>query len=73
MFNGVPREVQRPKPEERQAPRVFGRGTSQGSPFTIIPSGLYDTFSFFCHLGLVKTDFFQPMDSLGSIMVNVCS
>ena len=29
--------------------------------------------SFFCQPGLVKRNFFKPMNSLGSIMVNVCS
>ena len=30
---------------------------------------LFHTFSFFCHPWLVKRDLFQPMHSLGSIMV----
>ena len=73
MVNGVPREVPRPKPKGPQAPRLFGHGTSRGTPFTMIPPRLFHTFSFFCHLGVVKRDFFQPMDSLESIMVNFCS
>ena len=36
-MNGVPREVPRPKPKVPQAPRVFGRGTFRGTPFTMIP------------------------------------
>ena len=72
MVNGVPREVPRQKPEGPQAPRIFGRGTSRGTPFTMIPPRLFHTFSFFCHPGLVKRDFFQPMESIGSIMVNDC-
>ena len=71
MVNGVPREVPRPKPEVPQAPRVFGRGTSRGTPFIMIATRLFHIMSFFRHLGLVKWDFFQPMDSLGSIMVNI--
>ena len=71
MVNVVPREVPRPKPEGPQALRVFGRRTSQGTPFTMIPPRLFHTFSFFRHPGLVKRDFFWPMESLGSIMVNV--
>ena len=35
MMNGVPCEVPRPKPEGPQAPRVFGRGTFRGTPFTM--------------------------------------
>ena len=31
----IPREVPRPKPKEPQASRIFGRGTSQGTPFTM--------------------------------------
>ena len=69
MVNGVPGEVPRPKPEGPQALRVFGRWTS----FTMRSPRLFHTFSFFCPPGLVKRDFVQPMDSLGSIMVNVCS
>ena len=72
MVNGVPREVPRPKPEGPQAQRVFGCGTSRGTPFTMIPSRLFHTFSFFRNpIRLVKRDLFQPMDSLGSNMVNV--
>ena len=65
MVNGVPREVLRPKAEAPQAPVVFGRGTSRGTPFTMIHLRLFHTFSFFCHPGLVKRNFFQPMESLG--------
>ena len=46
MVNGVPREVPRPKPKEPQAPRVSGRGTSRGTPFTMIPPRLLS--SSFC-------------------------
>ena len=42
-----------------------GRGTSKGTPITMITPRLFNTFSFFCHPGLVKRDLFQPMDSLG--------
>ena len=59
MVNGVPRDVPRPKPEGPQAPRVLGRGTSQGNPFTMIHPRLFHTFLFFCHPGLVKRDFFH--------------
>ena len=52
-------------------PEGFGRGTSRGTPFSMIPPKLFHTFSFFCHPALVKRDFFQPMDALGSIMVNI--
>ena len=73
MMNGVPKEVPRPKPERPQAPKGFGRKTSQGTPITKIPPMIFHTCSFFCHPGLEKRVLFQPMDSLGSIMVNVCS
>ena len=53
-------EVPVPKPEGLQALRVFGSGTSQETPFTMIPPRLFHTFSFFRHPGLVKRDFFQP-------------
>ena len=72
MVNGVPREVPRPKLKGPQGPMVFGLGTSRGTPLTMISQRLFHMFSFFCHPGLVKRDFFQPMDSLGSIMFNVC-
>ena len=73
MVKGVPREVPRPKPEGPQALRDFGRGTSRGTLFAKIPPRLLHIYSFLCHPGLVKTDFFQPMDFIGSIVVNVCS
>ena len=57
------------KLEGPQAPRVFGRGTSRGTSFTMIAPRLFHIMSFFGHPGLVKRDLFQPMDSLGSIMV----
>ena len=69
---GVPREGPRPKPKWPEASRVFGRGTSQGTPFTMIPQRLFHIMSFMLHPGLVKRDFIQTMDGLGSIMVNVC-
>ena len=47
-------------------------GRSQGTPFTMIPPRLFHIMSFFRHPGLVKRDFFQPMDWLMSIMVNIC-
>ena len=52
MVSGVLREVTRPKPK--------------GTPFPMISPRLFHTFSFFCHLGLVKRDFFLPMASLGT-------
>ena len=70
MVNGVPREVPRPKPKGTEAPRVFGRGTYQGTPFTMIHPRLFHTFSFFRHPGLVKRDFLQPMESLGTPFEN---
>ena len=60
MVNGVPTEVPRQKPEEPQAPRGFCRGTSRGTPFTIIHTRLIHTFSFFI----------QPMDSLRTELEN---
>ena len=56
MVNGVPREVPRPKLEGQRAPRVFG----------------FWFLSLLWHPRLVKRDFCQPTDCLGSIMVNVC-
>ena len=53
MVNGVTREVPRPK--------AFGRGTSQGTPLTMIPSWLFHIMSFLQHPGLIKRYFFQPM------------
>ena len=58
MVNGVPREVPWPR-------------TSQGTPFTMRHPRLFHRFSLFSHPGLVYGIFFQPMDSLGSIMVNI--
>ena len=73
MVNGVPWEVARPKPKGPQAPRVFDRGTSPGTPFTLIPSRLLHIMSFFRHPRLVDRDLFQPMDWLvGIFMVNIC-
>ena len=66
MDCGVPREVPRPKPEGPQALRVFGCGTSQSD-------SIHHMISFSWHLRLVERDFFQPMNSLGSIMVNIYS
>ena len=62
-----------PKAKTRGAsgPKDFGRETSRGTPFTMMPLRLFHTFLFFCHPELVKRDFFWPMDSLGSIMVNI--
>ena len=72
MVNGVPREVPRPKPEGPQALRVSGRGTSRGTPFTMIPPRLFHIMSFFRLPGLVKRDFFHwrqtqpvPRESIG--------
>ena len=64
MVNGVPREVPSPKPEGPQAV-----GLTQGTPFTMIHPRLFHTFSFFCHPGPEKRDFFQPMVSLGTPLV----
>ena len=72
MVNGVPWEVSRPKPEGPQAAMVFGCGTSRGTQFTIIPPRLFNIMSFFWHPGLVKRDFFQPMDCIRLPMVNFC-
>ena len=72
MLNGFPREVPRPKPEGPQAPRVSGSVNSRGTQFTMIPQRLFHISSFFCHPGLVERDFFKPMESLGTIVVNVC-
>ena len=58
VVNGVPREVPRPEPEGPQAPRVFVRGTSWGTPFTMINPRHFHTFSSFRHPELVKRDFF---------------
>ena len=41
MVNGVPREVPRAKPEGPQAPSVLGRRTVRGTPFTMIPTRLF--------------------------------
>ena len=57
VVNGVPREVSRPKPGGPQAPWVFGRGTSQGTTFTMIPPRLFHKFSLFCQPGPVEKDF----------------
>ena len=53
MVNGVPGEVLRPKPEGPQAPRDFGRGTSQVTQFTMIVPWLFHIMSFFWHPKLV--------------------
>ena len=53
MVNGVPREVSRPKPDGPQALRVFGRGTSGGTPFTMIALRLFLIMSFLWHAELV--------------------
>ena len=60
MVNGVPNEVSRP----RDFPRNSIHHDTQR---------LFHTFSLFSHPGQVKRDFSQRLDSLGSIMVNVCS
>ena len=57
MVIGVPWEVPRPKPDGPEALRVFGRGTSRGTPFTTIHPRLFHTFSFFRHPGPVRRDF----------------
>ena len=53
-------------------PKGFGRGTSRGTPFTIIPQRLFHIMSFFRLPGLVKRDFFHwrqtkpvPRESIG--------
>ena len=50
--------------------RSQGCGTSQETPVTMIAPRLFHMISFFGHPFLVKRDFLQPMDSLGSIMGN---
>ena len=42
MVNGVPMEVPRLKPKVPQAPRVFGRRTFIGTPFTMIAQRLFN-------------------------------
>ena len=71
MVNGVPREVPRPKTRGAAGPDGFWPWNSRGTPVTMIPLRLFHIMSFFLNLKLVKFDFFQPMDSLGSIMVNI--
>ena len=39
------------------SPKAKTRGTSQGTPFTMIHPRLFHTFTFFCHPGPVKRDF----------------
>ena len=56
MVNGVPREVPKAKTLGVAGPKGFGRGTSQGTLFTMIHPRLFHTFSFFCHPGPVKRD-----------------
>ena len=73
MANGVPREVPRPKPEGPPALRVFWPRDFPSDSIHHDSPKAFHTFSNFRHPGLVKRDFFQPMDSLGSIMVNICS
>ena len=70
VVNGVLMEVPMPNPEGSQAPRVFCRGTSRGTPFTMIHPRLFHTFSFFRHPGLVKRYFFFPIWSLGTPLEN---
>ena len=54
MVNGVPRKVPRQKKTlGLQASRFFDRGTSQGTPFNMIPLRLFHTMSFFCRPQLV--------------------
>ena len=57
MVNEVPREV----------PRLWDLPET---PVTMIAPRLFHMISFFGHPFLVKRDFLQPMDSLGSIMGN---
>ena len=70
MVNGVPREVPRPKPKGPEGfwPPDFPRDSIHHDTPKV-----FHTFSFFGHPRLVKRDLFQPIDSLGSIMVNVFS
>ena len=56
MVNRVPRKVSRPKPIGA-AGQGFGRGTSLGTPFTMIHPRLFHIFSFFRQTRPVKTDF----------------
>ena len=53
-------------------PEGFGRGTSRGTPFTMIPPRLFHIISFFQLPGLVKRDIFHwrqtqhvPRESIG--------
>ena len=50
-----------PKAKTRGAagPEGFGRGTSRGKTFTMIPPRLFHIMSLLQHPGLVKRDFFQ--------------
>ena len=60
MVNVVPRQGG-PNAKTRGAagPEGFGRGTSRGTTFTMIPPRFFDKMSFLQHPGLVKRDFFQ--------------
>ena len=70
MLNRVPWEVPRLKPEDPQVSRVFGKGTSQGTSFTMTHRRLSNTFLFFLHPRLVKREFFKSMESLGTTLKN---
>ena len=67
---GKAEKVSWPKTLGACGPSGLGLGTSQGTPFTMIPTRLFQTFSFFHHPGLVKRDFFKPMVSLGVSLEN---
>ena len=69
MVYGAPREVPRPKALGAAGPRVFCPGTSRGTPFVKIAPRLFHIMSCFCNPKLVKWDFSQSLDFLGSIMV----
>ena len=72
MVIGGPREVPRPTFKGPEAPRVFGRRTSQITPFTMKPPRIFRIMSLFWYPGLVHMDFVQPVDCLRSVMVNIC-
>ena len=68
----MPRDVPRPKPEGPQAPKGFGRGSSRGTPFSMITPRVLHIMSIFRLFILVKRDFFHwrqtqpvPRESIG--------
>ena len=58
-----------PKAKTRRAAGLLGF-RPRDFLFTMIHPKLFHTFLFFCHPGLVKSNFVQPMDSLETTMVN---